>query len=40
MLYSNKPVPYNNTTTDRRTHNSNTAADITDDNLDNTIDKF
>ena len=40
MLYSNKPVTYNKTTIDRRAHNSNTAADITDDYLDHRIDKF
>ena len=40
MLYTNKTVDYNKTTIDRKTHNSNTAVDITDDNLDDRIDKF
>ena len=33
MLYSNKTVAYIKTTTSRRTHNSSTAVDITDNNL-------
>ena len=40
MLYSNKTVFYNKTTIDRRTHNSATPADITNDNLDDRIDTF
>ena len=40
MLYSSKTIDYNKTTIDRTTHKSNTAADITDDNLDDRIDKF
>ena len=40
MLYSKMPVVYNRTTIDRRTHNSTTAADITDDNLDDRITLF
>ena len=40
MLYSKMPVVYNRTTIDRRTYNSTTAADITDDNLDDRITLF
>ena len=40
MLYSNKTVVYNRATIDTRTHNSNTAADITYNNLDDKTDKL
>ena len=40
LLYSKKNVTYNKSTTDRRTYNSTTLGDITDDNLDDRIDKF
>ena len=39
FLYSKKMVSYNGNI-DRRTHNSNTPADITDYNIDDRIDKF
>ena len=39
-LYSKKKVPYNKSTIDRRTYNSTTAVDITDDNLDDGISRF
>ena len=40
MLYNNKTVSYNKSTIDRRTYNSTTPADITDDNLEDRIDEF
>ena len=40
MLYSKHSVYYNKTTINRRTHNSNTANDKTDLNIDNRITKF
>ena len=40
MLYSSKIVSCNKTTIDRRTYNSTTPADITDDNLDNKVNEF
>ena len=40
MLYTNKTSDYNKTTIDRRTHNCNTAVDITYDNPDDRIGKF
>ena len=40
MLYTHKTVSYNKNTIDRRTYNSTTPADITDDNLDDRIDAF
>ena len=40
MLYINKPVAYNRTTTDGRTYNSNAVVDLTNNNIDNRTDKF
>ena len=40
MFYSNKTVACNERTIDRRTNSSNKAADITDNNLKDRIDKF
>ena len=40
MLYSNKTVSYNKSTIDKRTCNSTTPADMTDDNLEDRINKF
>ena len=40
MLYSKQSVYYNNETIDRRTHNSNTANDITNLNINDRITKF
>ena len=40
MIQRNKPVVHKKTTIDRRTYNSITAADITDDYLGQRIDKF
>ena len=40
FLYSKKRVAYNKSMIYRRTYNSTTAAEITDDNLDDRIDKF
>ena len=40
MLYNNKTVSYNKSIIDRRTYNSTTPADITDDNLEDRIDEF
>ena len=40
MFYSNKTIAFNKRTIDRRTHSSNTVADITDKNLKDRIDKF
>ena len=40
MFYSNKTIAFNKRIIDRRTHSSNTAADITDKNLKDRIDKF
>ena len=40
MPYSKQSVYYNKTTIDRRTHNSNTANDISDLNINDRIIKF
>ena len=40
LLYDNTVVYYNKTTMDRRTHNSNTANDITDLNINERLQKF
>ena len=40
FFYSYNTVAFNKRTIDRRTHSSNTAADITDNNLKGRIDKF
>ena len=40
MLYSKKPIYFNRTTLERRTHSSNTANDITDLNINERIRKF
>ena len=40
LLHSKKKASYNKTTIARRTHNSTVPADITDDNLDNRLDKL
>ena len=40
MFYSKKPIYFNRTTLERRTHNSNTANDITDLNINERIIKF
>ena len=40
MLYSKKPIYFNRTTLERRTHNNNTANDITDLNINERITKF
>ena len=40
LLFSNKLTVYNKTTIDRRTYNSTTSPDITDENLDDRITLF
>ena len=40
FLYSKKNVTYNKATIDRRTYNSTTPADKTDNNLDDRLGKF
>ena len=40
LVYSKKKVSYKKTTIERRTYNSIVPADITDDNLDDKLDKF
>ena len=40
FLYNKKKVAYKKLTIDRRTYNSTTPADITDNNLDDRLDKF
>ena len=40
MLYSKKPIYFNRTTLERRTHSSNKANDITDLNINERIRKF
>ena len=40
MLYSNNTVSYNKSTIDRRTYNSTTLTDITEDNLDDRTGTF
>ena len=40
MLYTHKTISYNKNTIDRRTYNSTTPADITDNNLEDRIDAF
>ena len=40
LLYSKKKISYNKTTIERRTYNSTVPANITDDNLDNRLNRF